>query len=134
MKFKFLLIGLLVIFSSVGSYAEDYLRFNLKSIELLENTWGRGNAKLKLFILVDNLDEGQSQLDISHKEFLPLGVNEELALSGKAGISRLTSSFDKYDTVWSLDFFSGAVGMEKRCKSNIDYLCKNHVRCIRDGQ
>jgi len=65
MKLRFLMIPLLIIGFSVGSYAEDYLRFNLKSIELLKNTWGSGDAQLKVFLITDNLDEGKSQLDIS---------------------------------------------------------------------
>jgi len=46
MKFKFLLIGLLVVFSSVGSYAQDYISFDITSVTLTENNWGDAGDRL----------------------------------------------------------------------------------------
>ena len=87
MKFRFLLMGLLVIFSSVGSYAQDYLRFSPQTVKLLKNTWGGGNAKLKLFIISENIDGGESELSVTRKKPLNVPLKKEVFLGKKTGLS-----------------------------------------------
>jgi len=85
MKFKFLLIGLLVVFSSVGSYAGgDKLGFSLESVKLKKNTWGGGNANLKIYLIYENSSGEASKLRVVENKDSALG--ETIALDTNGGL------------------------------------------------
>jgi len=66
MKFKLLLINLLVIFTSIESCAtsEDRVGFALNKVKLLNNTWGGGDANLKVVILYENSEGTASKVEV----------------------------------------------------------------------
>ena len=66
MKLKFLLVVLLSYIFNLGAYADDIeeVSFGLKSIKLTKNTWGEGEADLKILILYENSLGSTSVLDV----------------------------------------------------------------------
>jgi len=84
-EMKFWLIGLLVIFSSVGSYAtsEDRLGFALNSVKLLKKTWYSGDANLKVLILYENNEGTASKVEVIDNKNAPL--NQTISLKYNLG-------------------------------------------------
>ena len=64
--FRFLMVWLLLFGLSVGSYAKDgdEVNFRLNSIKLLKNTWGGGDANLKILIIHENGSGEESELKV----------------------------------------------------------------------
>ena len=84
MKFRFLMVWLLLFGLSVGSYAtdEDRLGFALNSVKLLKNTWGGGDANLKVLILYENDEGTASKVEVINNENAPFNktINLEYTL------------------------------------------------------
>ena len=85
MKFRFFLVGLLVVFSSVGSYAQDRLSFNIDSIKRIKDTLDEAN--LKVLIISKNSNGDKSKLDVVNNRLLKAPLYKEVQLERNDGTS-----------------------------------------------
>ena len=89
MKFKFLLIGLLVVFSSVGSYAQDYISFDITSVTLTENNWGDAgdnSAELMIIAISESYSGKRTKLTIPSEGSISASLNSRISLEEYSGL------------------------------------------------
>ena len=85
--FRFLLIPLLIIGVSVGSYAQDRLSFNIDSIKRVKDTLGGDEAKLKVLIISKNSNGDKSKLDVVNNRVIKAPLHRKIKLERNDGAS-----------------------------------------------
>ena len=90
MKFRLLLVGLLVVFSSVGSYAQDYISFDITSVTLTENNWddgGDNSAELMIMAISESYSGKRTQLTIpAEGSSISASLNSRISLEEYSGL------------------------------------------------
>ena len=90
MKFRFLIIWLWAIILSMGSYAQDYVSFDVTSATLTENNWGDGgdnSAELIIMAISESYSGKRTQLTIpADGKSISASLNSRISLEEYAGL------------------------------------------------
>ena len=90
MKFRFLMIWLWAIILSMGSYAQDYVSFDVTSATLTENNWddgGDNSAELIIMAISESYSGKRTQLTIpADGKSISASLNSRISLEEYAGL------------------------------------------------
>jgi len=89
MTFRLLLIPFLVIGFTMGSYAQDYVSFDITSTTLTENNWGDGgdnSAELMIMVISESYSGTKTKLTIPAEGSIPSSLNSRVSLEQYSGL------------------------------------------------